>query len=119
MRQIDRHYLARPLLRLAPDGGMAGDPAPSRQPQTGPASDVADGPVAIYQQRPNTTTAATAPKGLPSHGDGTGAPRAPGPTSHRARSTKTEPTSVPAPRSAACHRFHPTRVERSSRWVVS
>jgi len=30
MRQIDRHYLARPLLRLAPDGGMAGDPAPSR-----------------------------------------------------------------------------------------
>src|SRR5437660_12199874 len=29
------------LLRLAPDGGMAGDPRPSRQPQAGAAPDAA------------------------------------------------------------------------------
>src|SRR5438445_361938 len=32
------------VLRLAADGGMAGDPGPCRQPQTGPASDAARRP---------------------------------------------------------------------------
>src|SRR5256714_7127493 len=36
----DRSALSGPaLLRLAPDGGMAGDPRPSRQPQAGAAPD--------------------------------------------------------------------------------
>src|SRR5271170_4102511 len=35
----DRSALSGPaLLRLAPDGGMAGDPRPSRQPQAGAAA---------------------------------------------------------------------------------
>ena len=41
----DRSALSGPaLLRLAPDGGMAGDPRPSRQPQAGAAPDAAAGP---------------------------------------------------------------------------
>src|SRR5438132_13941548 len=40
----DRSALSGPaLLRLAPDGGMAGDPRPSRQPQAGAAPDAAVG----------------------------------------------------------------------------
>src|ERR1700751_5458941 len=40
----DRSALSGPaLLRLAPDGGMAGDPRPSRQPQAGAAPDAAAG----------------------------------------------------------------------------
>src|SRR5437773_6702737 len=41
----DRSALSGPaLLWLAPDGGMAGDPRPSRQPQAGAAPDAAAGP---------------------------------------------------------------------------
>src|SRR5438045_8785511 len=40
----DRSALSGPaLLWLAPDGGMAGDPRPSRQPQAGAAPDAAVG----------------------------------------------------------------------------
>src|SRR6201989_1952151 len=40
----DRSALSGPaLLWLAPDGGMAGDPRPSRQPQAGAAPDAAAG----------------------------------------------------------------------------
>src|SRR6202047_3399738 len=52
----DRSALSGPtLLWLAPDGGMAGDPRPSRQPQAGPGSDAAAGtggdlPAAEYEQ---------------------------------------------------------------------
>src|SRR5207302_8590612 len=52
----DRSALSGPaLLRLAPDGGMAGDPRPSRQPQAGAAADAAAGtggdlPVPEYEQ---------------------------------------------------------------------
>src|SRR5207237_1863473 len=41
----DRSALSGPaLLWLAPDGGMAGHPTPSRQPQAGAAPDAAPGP---------------------------------------------------------------------------
>src|SRR5438270_6084513 len=41
----DRSALSGPaLLWLAPDGGMVGDPRPSRQPQAGAAPDAAAGP---------------------------------------------------------------------------
>src|SRR5246500_1571363 len=41
----DRSALSGPaLLWLAPDGGMASDPRPSRQPQAGAAADAAAGP---------------------------------------------------------------------------
>src|SRR4051794_41982517 len=41
---VDRSALSGPaLLWLAPDGGMAGDPRPSRQPQAGAAPDAAVG----------------------------------------------------------------------------
>src|SRR5271169_5081986 len=52
----DRSALSGPaLLRLAPDGGMAGDPRPSRQPQAGAAPDAAVGtggdlPAPEYEQ---------------------------------------------------------------------
>src|ERR1700674_4540195 len=52
----DRSALSGPaLLRLAPDGGMAGDPRPSRRPQAGAASDAAAGtggdlPAPEYEQ---------------------------------------------------------------------
>src|SRR5438477_6583614 len=52
----DRSALSGPaLLRLAPDGGMAGDPRPSRQPQAGAAPDAAAGtggdlPAPEYEQ---------------------------------------------------------------------
>src|SRR5438309_10679534 len=52
----DRSALSGPaLLRLAPDGGMAGDPRPSRQPQAGGAPDAAAGtggdlPAPKYEQ---------------------------------------------------------------------
>src|ERR1700736_1462494 len=40
----DRSALSGPtLLWLAPGGGMAGDPGPSRQPQAGPGADAAGG----------------------------------------------------------------------------
>src|SRR5207253_8063216 len=40
----DRSALSGPaLLRLAPDGGVAGNPRPSRQPQAGAAPDAAAG----------------------------------------------------------------------------
>src|SRR4051794_41035092 len=40
----DRSSLSGPaLLRLAPDGGVAGNPRPSRQPQAGAAPDAAAG----------------------------------------------------------------------------
>src|SRR5437660_6563178 len=55
MALIDRQYLARPLLRLAPDGGVAGDPRPCGQSQTGPAPDAVNGaggdlPASEYEQ---------------------------------------------------------------------
>src|ERR1700738_1376963 len=64
MALIDRPYLARALLRLAAEDGVAGDPGPSRQPQTGPASDAArrpggDLPATEYEQ------AGTGPQDLP------------------------------------------------------
>src|SRR5438309_10750663 len=43
MALIDRRYLARPLLRFAPDDGVAGHPRPCRQSQTRAASDAAHG----------------------------------------------------------------------------
>src|SRR5437762_75205 len=52
----DRSALSGPaLLWLAPDGGMAGDPRPSRQPQAGAAPDAAVGtggdlPAPKYEQ---------------------------------------------------------------------
>src|SRR5205823_1490298 len=52
----DRSALSGPaLLWLAPDGGMAGDPRPSRQPQAGAAPDAAAGtggdlPAPEYEQ---------------------------------------------------------------------
>src|SRR5436190_10387879 len=52
----DRSALSGPaLLRLAPDGGMAGDPRPLRQPQAGAAPDAAVGtggdlPAPEYEQ---------------------------------------------------------------------
>lgn len=58
--RIDRHYLARRLL-LAPDGGIAVNPAPSRQPQAGAALDAAVGtggdlPASEYEQAGSGTT---------------------------------------------------------------
>jgi hypothetical protein len=52
---IDRHYLGPTLLWLAPDGGMAGNPRPSRQPQAGAAPHAAVGtggdlPAPEYEQ---------------------------------------------------------------------
>jgi transposase len=52
------------FLRLAPDGGVAGDPRPGGQPQTGAATDTAARGVAIYQ-RPNTSKLAVAHKSYP------------------------------------------------------
>src|SRR5215471_1139317 len=50
----DRLALSGPaLLWLAPDGGMAGDARPSRQPQAGAAPDAAVGTGGY--QRPNTS----------------------------------------------------------------
>src|SRR5437868_14514370 len=52
----DRSALSGPaLLWLAPDGGLAGDPRPSRQPQAGAAPDAAAGtggdlPAPEYEQ---------------------------------------------------------------------
>src|SRR6201997_713255 len=52
----DRSALSGPaLLRLAPDGGVAGNPRPSRQPQAGTAPDAAAGtggdlPASEYEQ---------------------------------------------------------------------
>src|SRR6516162_1847555 len=52
----DRSAVSGPaLLRLAPDGGMAGDPRPCRQPQAGAAPDAAAGsdsnlPAPEYEQ---------------------------------------------------------------------
>src|SRR5437762_9675027 len=61
----DRSALSGPaLLWLAPDGGMAGDPRPSRQPQAGATPDPAIGTAAIYQ-RPNTSKPAAAHKIYP------------------------------------------------------
>src|SRR6516162_1405920 len=61
----DRPAVSGPtLLRLAPDGGMAGDPRSPGQPQAGPAAVRLIGRVAIYQ-RPNTSKAAMAHKVYP------------------------------------------------------
>src|SRR6516162_10244034 len=61
----DRPAVSGPaLLPLAPDGGVAGDPRPFGQSQTGPAPDAAHGASAIYQH-PNTSKAATAHKIYP------------------------------------------------------
>src|SRR6266403_5609109 len=52
----DRSALSGPaLLRLAPDGGMAGDPRPSRQPQAGAARLMRLLGLAAIYQRPNTS----------------------------------------------------------------
>ena len=52
------------LLWLAPDGGVAGDPRPCRQPQTGPALDAADR-AGNDLPAPNTSKAAVAHKVYP------------------------------------------------------
>src|SRR5438477_9794047 len=52
------------LLWLAPDGGMAGDPRPSRQPQAGAAPDAAVGTGGDLQ-RPKTSKPAAAHKIYP------------------------------------------------------
>src|SRR5438477_13070781 len=52
------------VLRLAADGGVAGDPGPCRQPQAGAAPDALAGLVAILQ-RPNTSKPAVGRKIYP------------------------------------------------------
>src|SRR5437588_4485856 len=66
----DRSALSGPaLLRLAPDGGMAGDPRPSRQPQAGAAPDAAVGtggdlPAPEYEQAGKRHTRSNLPAGM-------------------------------------------------------
>jgi putative transposase len=54
MALIDRHYLAWPYYGSRPDGGMAGNPRPSRQPQAVQRLMRLLGLAAVYQ-RPNTS----------------------------------------------------------------